>query len=129
MEIAKSIWRRLKSILLQKKPLNPKTISLVFNVFRYPFGKMLSSSKSGYRNRNPENEIFFNANIFTVEDGKIWWGDIDYTKDRETLEKIAMKLERKLYIVKELDGRFENENIKTNQIKKRAIKLIQPTKF
>jgi len=90
---------------------------------------MLSSSKSGYRNRNPENEIFFNANIFTVEDGKIWWGDIDYTKDRETLEKIAMKLERKLYIVKELDGRFENENIKTNQIKKRAIKLIQPTKF
>ena len=125
----KSIWRRLKSILLQKKPLNPKRTSLVFNVFRYPFGKMLSSSKSRYRDRNPGNEVFFNANIFTIEDGKIWYGDIDYTKDQETLEKIATKLERNLYIVRELDGRFENENIKTNQIKKKAIKLIQPTKF
>ena len=119
----------MKSILLPNRPLNPKTTYLTFNVFRYPIGKMLSASKSGYRNANPGNEVFFNANIFTVEDGKIWHGDIDYTKDRETLEKIATKLERNLYIIKELDGRFENEKLETNQIKKKAIKLIQPTKF
>ena len=119
----------MKSILLPKKPLNPKTTNLTFNVFRFPNGKMLSASKSGYRDRNPGNEVFFNANIFTVEDGKIWYGDIDYTKDRETLEKIATKLERNLYILRELDGRFENEKMESNQIKKKAIKLIQPTKF
>jgi hypothetical protein len=90
---------------------------------------MIGGSKSLYREANPGNEVFFNANIFTVEDGKIWYGDIDYTKDQKTLEKIATKLERNIYILKELDGRFENEKLKANQIKKKAIKLIQPTKF
>jgi hypothetical protein len=90
---------------------------------------MIGVSKSRYREANPGNEVYFNANIFTIEDGKIWYGDIDYTKDQETLEKIATKLERDLYILKELDGRFENEKLEDNQIKKKAIKLIQPTKF
>lgn len=90
---------------------------------------MIGGSKSKYRESNPGNEVFFNANIFTVEDGKIWYGDIDYTKDKEVLEKIATKLERNLYILRELDGRFENEKLEANQIKKKAVKLIQPTKF
>ena len=119
----------MKSILLPKNPLDPKTISLIFNTLRYTNRRVIGMSKSAYRDANLGNEVFFNANIFTIEDGKIWHGDIDYTKDLETLEKIATKLERNLYILRELDGRFENEKIESNQIKKKAIKLIQPTKF
>ena len=53
------------------------------------YGRMISSSKSGYRNRFPENEVYFNANIFVLGEGKIWYGDIDVTKDRENLEIIT----------------------------------------
>ncbi len=119
----------MKSLISPKKPLDQKTITLIFNTFRFTRGKMIGGSKTRYREANPGNEVFFNANIFTVEDGKIWYGDIDYTKDQETLEKIATKLERNIYILRELDGRFENEKLEANQIKKKAIKLIQPTKF
>jgi hypothetical protein len=101
---------------------------LVFDAFRLSFGRMLSLSKSDYREKHPNNEVFFNCNIFTEEDGKIWYGDIDYTKEIDILEKIATKLDRTLYILKELDGRFDNENLDISQIKKKALKIIKPTK-
>jgi hypothetical protein len=101
---------------------------MIFDTFRFPFGKMLSWSKSDYRTNHPNNEVFFNCNIFTEEDGKIWYGDVDYTKEYTILEKIATKLDRNLYILKELDGRFDNENLDISQIKKKALKIIKPTK-
>lgn len=91
-------------------------------------GRMIGASKSGYRKKYPDNEVFFNANIFTVEDGKIWWGDIDYTVDKPTLEKVANAFGRTLYILKELDGRWEKENLTAAQIKKVAVKTIKPKK-
>ena len=73
-------------------------------------GRMISGSKSGYRERNPENEIYFNSNIFTLEEGKVWYGDLDITKDLSVLEEIAKTKGKDLYILSEMDGRFENEN-------------------
>ena len=35
-------------------------------------GRMISGSKSGYKERHPDNLIVFNANIIIESKGKIW---------------------------------------------------------
>jgi hypothetical protein len=82
---------------------------------------MISYSKSTYRRKYPDNEVYFNANIFVLGEGKVWLGDLDVTKDREILQKIATEIGKDLYIVRELDGRFENENLKDSEILKVAV--------
>ena len=79
-------------------------------------GRMISHSKSSYRDKFPDNEVYFNANIFVLGEGKIWYGDIDVTNDREKLENIARELGKDLYILREMDGRFENEELKDSEI-------------
>jgi len=86
---------------------------------------MISGSKSGYRERNPNNEVYFNANIFTLEEGKVWYGDLDLTKDLSILETIAKSIRKDLYILREMDGRFENENPSQAHIIKAAQRKIQ----
>jgi len=73
-------------------------------------GRMISGSKSGYRDRYPKNLVVFNANIVTKSRGKVWHGDLDVTIDYEKLESVAEVLEEDLYILYEMDGRFENED-------------------
>ncbi len=72
--------------------------------------RLISASKSSYRERKPNNLVYFNANIFVYDYGKIWWGDIDITEDHIKLNEIAKKLNVHLYILSEQDGRFDNEN-------------------
>jgi hypothetical protein len=72
-------------------------------------GRMISNSKSAYKEKYPDNLVIFNANICT-SDLKIWWGDLDLTKSLGELSGLAEILEEDLYVLYELDGRFENEN-------------------
>lgn len=97
----------------------------VFINHGYHSGRMISGSKSFYREKYPDHEVFFNANIFTLEEGKIWYGDIDFTKDSEIISKISKQLNRDLYILREMDGRFENENLKGDKIKTLSQKIIK----
>ncbi len=82
-----------------------------------PFGKgrMISHSKSKYRERYPYNpQIFFNGNIFIKEKNqfkKIWYGDLDLAFDGEILKKVAKENNIILYVVPEHDGRFDNLNL------------------
>jgi hypothetical protein len=73
--------------------------------------RIISGSKSGYCKSHIGHIIVFNANILTEEDGKIWYGDIDITLDGKTLNKIANEIGKKLYVLREMDYRFENELI------------------
>ena len=73
-------------------------------------GRLISGSKTLYRKRYPKNFVCFNANIFVEDLGKVWWGDIDITKEHKKLLEIAEKLNLDLYILYEMDGRFGNEN-------------------
>lgn len=50
-------------------------------------GRMISHSKSGYKEKFPYKEVYFNANIFVLGEGKIWYGDIDITKEKKTIRK------------------------------------------
>ena len=84
-----------------------------------PMGRMISASKSGYRERNPENIAVFNSNLVLLEagekfgletrHGKVWFGDIDVTKDRNQLKDLAKRSGCDVVILSEMDGRFENE--------------------
>ena len=87
-------------------------------------GRMVGWSKSGYVSRNPGNEVYFNANIFVLGEGKIWFGDLDLTIDRQMLEDISTETGKKFYILRESDGRFSNDELSDQQILERAIAKI-----
>jgi len=90
------------------------------------YGVMLSGSKSWYRQKNPDNFVIFNANICT-EKNKVWFGDIDITKSKETLVQLAQDLNEKLFILYEMDGRFDHEDAPL--VKKAAIVFNPDGKF
>jgi hypothetical protein len=85
-------------------------------------GRLISWSKSGYRNKYPDNLVIFNANVATIN-GKIWWGDLDVTLDKDKLKQLAIALNETVYVLYEMDGRFGYEN---NPQIDRAIYSITP---
>lgn len=88
-------------------------------------GRLIASSKSSYRNFYPGHTVYFNANIFTLENGKVWYGDVDLTIDLESLQKIANQIKKDLYVLTEMDGRFENTQLNEEQIKEKAkLKIV-----
>ncbi len=72
-------------------------------------GRMVGYSKSRYRYNNSNNLIVFNANICTKSQGKIWYGDLDITKDLDLLKTIAKEINEDIIILSEHNARFENE--------------------
>lgn len=73
------------------------------------YGAMISGSKSGYMTRNPKNLAIFNANV-CVGLEKVWWGDIDITLSKDNLINLAKELNDVVFVLYEMDGRFENED-------------------
>jgi hypothetical protein len=71
-------------------------------------GRMLSADKFRYTLRYPDNVVVFNSNVCTAA-GKIWFGDADVTKDEAKFKALAEALGEKVYVLRELDGRFDNE--------------------
>jgi len=84
-------------------------------------GAIISNSKSGYRERHPENLSIFNANICTKNE-KIWWGDLDVTLSQALIADLAFILNEDLYVLYEMDGRFENEG--KPKVDKYAVKFF-----
>jgi hypothetical protein len=84
-------------------------------------GRMISGSKSGYRERKPNNLAIFNANI-CVEKTKIWYGDIDLTESIDDLKMIAIQTGETLYVLYEMDARFEHEE--DPQIQNAAVVIL-----
>jgi hypothetical protein len=72
--------------------------------------RLIAGSKSGYRRRHPKNLVCFNANVVVEGLGKVWYGDLDITLDEALLVRLAQLLEREVYVLQEMDGRFENED-------------------
>lgn len=72
-------------------------------------GMLISMSKSGYRDRNPDNLVVFNSNVCT-ETEKIWFGDLDITRSKAKLQMLAQELNETIFVLYEMDGRFDHEN-------------------
>lgn len=82
----------------------------IFLKYNLPIGRLIAFSKSTYRKSNPDNLVLFNANIIVENYGKIWFGDLDITKDECVLQNVANELKMNLYVLYEHDARFQHEN-------------------
>lgn len=78
-------------------------------------------SKSRYSDRHKENFVVFNSNLVTKEYGKIWYGDLDLTKSEAVLIQLSKALGVELYVLYEMDGRFDNEE--TPKVEKAVFKV------
>lgn len=74
-----------------------------------PMGRMLSQSKSSYSDRHPNSIVYFNGNIFDKDGVKLWFGDVDLTKDKAKLEQIAHLLDEVIYVTAESPFRWEDQ--------------------
>ena len=72
-------------------------------------GRLISSSKSGYREDNPDHVPVFNANVALSPARKVWHGDLDLTLDEPLLLDLARRTGRIVYVLYEHDGRFRHE--------------------
>jgi hypothetical protein len=88
-------------------------------------GRMISGSKSGYKEKYPNNKVVFNANIVTKSRGKIWYGDLDLTLDTAQLMNVARELKEPLYVLYEMDARFENEDQPFKFYENKAVAKIE----
>jgi hypothetical protein len=71
-------------------------------------GRMISFSKSDYRDRNPNSVCYFNANIVTAKDG-------------ESLKAVAEATGEIIYVLREMDGRFEHEDEDGTKLIQKAV--------
>lgn len=102
-----------------------KKISDIFNKYNLTIGRMICGSKSTYREKHPEHLVIFNANIVTEKRNKIWFGDLDVTLDFDNLKNVADILQEDLYILYEMDARFENEDKPFEFYKSKAKTIIK----
>lgn len=75
-------------------------------------GRMIAGSKSGYMQAYPNNLVVFNANLIVLDstNTKLWYGDLDITKDIEKLRQLSAEIGMSIVVLREMDARFENEN-------------------
>lgn len=99
----------------------------LFSNFGFMMGRMIGGSKSGYMASHKGDNVIFNANIVTKSRGKVWFGDLNITEDNLGLREVANGLKESLYILREMDARFENENKDFEFYKARAVVIIEPT--
>ena len=100
----------------------------VFDKNGLMMGRMVGGSKLTYSQQYPDHQVVFNANIITKKHGKIWYGDLDMTLDFDDLKNVADELGEDLYILREHDARFENENLKFKEYAKMAVEIIKTDK-
>jgi len=81
-------------------------IDEIFNKRKLRIGRTISGGKIA-----PQGCVcIWNANIIIKSMGKIWYGDLNLTSDGNLLKEIAEELGEPLYVLREMDARFENEN-------------------
>ena len=93
-----------------KSPKFVGDVKKIFEAHGFFNGRMIASSKSSYRQRYPDNLVAFNSNIITKTHSKVFYGDIDLTRDYKVLRSIAECIDELLFVLYEMDCRFGAEN-------------------
>lgn len=106
--------KSLKQAVETAKTVTPRK----WSIFDSP-GRMISGSKTC-----PKGHIcVFNANVVTRSRGKFWFGDLDITADTEELKALAAKEGEDIYVLREMDARFQNE---ASPRLERAVAIFHP---
>lgn len=98
----------------------------VFLKHGFKVGRMICSSKPIYRNTYPENKFYFNANVISEKEGKVWYGDLDLTLDSKKLQLICNELKENLYVLVEYDCREDKEKLPTAELISKAVHKFEP---
>ena len=93
---------------------------------KFSLARMISYSKSAYCKHHPDHVVLFNANIYTEEEGKVWYGDLDLTLEGDRLAAVATAAQTTLYVLREMDGRFGKENRTIDELKELAVATYAP---
>jgi hypothetical protein len=88
-----------------------------------PAGRMISPSKSAYRDEHPSHLVVFNANV-CVAGIKVWYGDVDVTLDEPQLLQLAAQIGEITDLLSEHDARFRHEDA---PLLERAVYSVTPT--
>ena len=104
-----------------KSSASVQKIQQVFEAYKFYNGRMIGGSKSGYRNMHPDDLIIFNANVLMPGYGKVWYGDLNLTEDYLVLREIAQNLNTELYVLRESDGRFGEEDKPIDELVKKSV--------
>ena len=104
-----------------KPTLTVMEIQKHFDAHGFYEARMIGGSKSFYRKEYHDNLIVFNANVLMPNYGKVWYGDLNLTKDYLVLREIAQNLNTELYILWETDGRFGEEMKPLNELFDKAV--------
>jgi len=92
-------------------------ITELFEKHKLYCGRMLSGSKTA-----PAGQLcVFNGNVITNLRGKVWYGDLNITKEKKILKQIADECGETLYILKERDCRFDTANDPIDALMKKAV--------
>jgi len=85
-------------------------------------GRMITWSKGDYQDRHPTHVVVFNGNVcFGGE--KVWFGDVDLTLGESMLVNLAAETGETVYLLRERDGRFANED---EPLLERAVYSVYP---
>jgi hypothetical protein len=80
-------------------------------------GRMISAHKI-----SPKGEFcVWNANVIAESSGKVWFGDLNITKDATKLKEVAIEIGEKLFVLREMDARFETESDPIDVLISRAV--------
>ena len=76
---------------------------------------------SGGKQSPPGCKCVWNANIISPKMGKVWYGDINLTREGDKLKKVASEIGEVLYVLRESDARFGTENAPMESLIVRAV--------
>lgn len=89
----------------------------IFEKHKLYCGRMIAGSKRG-----PAGHVcVWNANVVIKSRGKVWYGDLDITKEGDKLKKIAEEIGEPLYVLREKDCRFDTESDPVDVLITRAV--------
>ena len=75
---------------------------------------------SAYKDAPKGCVCVWNANLISPSAGKVWYGDLNLTRDGKKLKNIAKIRGETLYVLREHDARFGTEDNTTEDMMKRA---------
>ena len=104
-----------------KPTMSVKEVQTHFEAFGFYDARMIGGSKTSYTQDHSDDLIVFNANILMPEHDKVWYGDLNLTKDYVMLKGIAETLNANLYVLWESDARFGEENKPFDELIKKAV--------
>ena len=80
-------------------------------------GRMIAAHKIA-----PKGHVcVWNGNLITKSSGKIWFGDLNITKEGNILKEISKEIGETLYVLRESDCRFDTEKDPIELLISRAV--------